>query len=59
MLAEFGQAGHLLRHGQLHVMARDALVVGGRLIIDEAAVGEVRGGDDHPPGRLPSGVPVW
>ena len=48
VLAEFGQARHLLRNRQLHVVARDALMIGGGLVINEGAVGEVGGGDDHP-----------
>ena len=55
VLAELGQAGELLRDGELHVVAGDALVIGGGLVVDEAAVGEVGGGDDDAAGALAVG----
>ena len=55
MQAELGQAGELLGDGELHVMAGDALVVGGGLVVDQAAVGEVGGGDDDAAGALAVG----
>jgi hypothetical protein len=50
VLAEFRQICHLLRYGQLHVVAGNAFVIGGRLVIDQAAMREVVGGDDDPAG---------
>ena len=52
MLPEFGQIFGFLRDGDLHVMARHALVVGGRFHIGEQALGEVAGVDHHVAGPL-------
>jgi hypothetical protein len=53
----FGKSGELLRDADLQMVAGNALVVGDGLVVDQRAVGRVGDGDDHAPGRLPSGVP--
>ena len=45
MLAKLRQAGHLLRHGELHVMSRNALMIGRGLIIDQPAMRKIGRGD--------------
>src|SRR5580658_255881 len=45
VLAELGEAGEGLLDGDLEVVARDALMIGDRLVIDVAAVRGV--GDGH------------
>ena len=55
MLAKLRQTGHLLRHGKLHVMSRDALVIGGGLIVDQPAMREIGRGDADPSRTLAVG----
>ncbi len=52
MLAELRQAGQLLGDRQLHMMAGNALVIGGGFVVDQRAVGEIGGGDDDAAGAL-------
>ena len=39
--AKFGQAGELLLHRELHVMAGDAFVISDGFVVDQRAIGEV------------------
>ncbi|EEF25620.1 conserved hypothetical protein [Ricinus communis] len=52
LLAEVRQALDLLRHGQLHVVARHALVQRGGFDVDGGTVLEVAGVDHHAAGTL-------
>ena len=52
VLAELGQAGKRLLNGDLEMMTGNALMIGDRLVIDEAAMGGVGYGNRNAAGTL-------